>query len=74
MWQLLVWCILHLMKVRFSLPISGCPARLAVRSSGALNEKDYVLKIAFPGADVSRQEAIDLNLSYSDSFKSAFFV
>ena len=60
------------MKVRFSLPISGCPATLAVRSSGTLNEKDYVLKIAFPGADVSRQEAIDLNLSYSDSFKSAF--
>lgn len=60
------------MKVRFSLPVSDCPARLAVRSSGTLNEKDYVLKIAFPGINVSRQDAIELNLSYSDSFKSAF--
>lgn len=41
-------------------------------SHGALNEKDYVLKIAFPGINLSRQEAIELNLSYSDSFKSAF--
>ena len=60
------------MKVRFPLPITGCPARLSLSSHGTLNEKDYVLKIAFPGVDLSRQEAIELSLSYSDSFKSAF--
>ena len=60
------------MKVHFSLPFTKCPARLAVRSHGTLNEKDYVLKIAFPGVDLSRQQAIGLGLSYSDSFRSAF--
>lgn len=37
------------MKVRFSLPVEDCSARFAVKSNGALNVKDYVLKVAFPG-------------------------
>lgn len=60
------------MKVRFSLPVDGCSARFAVKSNGPLNEKDYVLKVAFPGVDMSRSEAIESHLYYSDSFESAF--
>lgn len=60
------------MNVRFSLPITNCPARLSVASDGTLNGKDYVLKIAFPGVEMSQQQAVDLNLFYSDSLKSAF--
>ena len=60
------------MKLRFPLPIDDCPARLALRSNGALNAKDYVLKVVFPGLDLPKEEASELNLSYSDSFKSAF--
>lgn len=60
------------MKMRYALPIDGCRARLSIRSNGTLNEKDYVLKISFPGLDLSREATFKLNLSYSDSFKSAF--
>lgn len=61
------------MKVRFSLPVEDCSARFAVKSNGALNVKDYVPKVAFPGVDLSRNEAIECHLFYSDSLESAFF-
>lgn len=60
------------MKVRFSLPVSNCLARLAVTSNGTLNDKDYVLKVRFPGIELSREQALGLNFSYSDSFKAPF--
>lgn len=60
------------MKVRFSLPIADCPARLSVTSDGTLSEKDYVLKISFPGVSLTQRETVDLKLFYSESFESAF--
>ncbi|OHF36705.1 hypothetical protein [Corynebacterium sp. HMSC074A01] len=60
------------MQVKFPLPITDVPARLAVRADGVLNSKDYVLKFRFPGVDSTRELAEEVKLHFSEGLGALF--